>query len=462
MRRAGGRRVAWVRRIPAACTALAPYAPLATGLLVALVAVAESLAFSSTQPVTGDTVSVPAGTPYGPAGTLVNVPPTADPTGPGERGAGPWVPGPAQLIVLPLLALATTLPLPLLWAQPLAGALVACAAAVMSIAAFDTFTVAGAVTQLIAAYRSGRHGSPVPAVLAVAPFPLLAVALAAAGRTDGQAWMLALLAACTAPAAALAGIARRARRRAMADTAARQVMSESLLEHAARGERARIARELHDVVAHHISMVAVQAETARLAVPGMPDAGAERLLAIGDTARAALTEMRRLLGVLREDAEAEPAWRPQPGLRLHELNELLDASREASGTVTRLVLRGAPVELDPGVELAAYRIVQEALTNVRRHAPGAAVDVELDYGDEVVRLRVRDNGPGPPSNEPGNEPDDEPGDEQGGHGLSGMRERAAAVGADLHAGPAPGGGFLVEARLPRSDERLSGKERPSG
>ncbi|MEO3798787.1 sensor histidine kinase [Nonomuraea sp. B1E8] len=452
MRRAGGRRMAWVRRIPAACTALAPYAPLATGVLPALLAVAESLAaLSSTRPVLGDTVSVPAG-------TFVDAPPTADRAGPGARGAEPWVPDPAQLIVLPLLALATTLPLPLLWAQPFAGALVACAAAVMSIAAFDTFTVAGTVTQLIAAYRSGHHGPPVPAVLAVAPFPLLAVALAAAGRTDGQAWMLALLAACTAPAAALAGIARRARRRAMADTAARQVMSESLLEHAARGERARIARELHDVVAHHISMVAVQAETARLAVPGMPDAGAERLLAIGDTARAALTEMRRLLGVLREDAEAEPAWRPQPGLRLHELNELLDASREASGTVTRLVLRGTPVELDPGVELAAYRIIQEALTNVRRHAPGAAVDVELDYGDEVVRLRVRDNGPGPPSNEPG----DEPGDEQGGHGLSGMRERAAAVGAGLHTGPAPGGGFLVEARLPRSDERLPGKERPSG
>ncbi|MEU0570581.1 sensor histidine kinase, partial [Nonomuraea sp. NPDC005983] len=227
---------------------------------------------------------------------------------------------------------------------------------------------------------------------------------------------------------------------ALATTAARQVVADSLLEHTARGERARIARELHDVVAHHISMVAVQAETARLAIPGMPDAGAQRLLAIGDTARAALTEMRRLLGVLREDAETDAADRqPQPGLRLRELNDLLDESRAASGTGTRLILRGSPVTLDPGVELAAYRIVQEALTNARRHAPGAAVDVELHYTGDALRLLVRDNGPGASTAGEG-------------HGLSGMRERAAAVGGELRAGPATGGGFLVEARLPGKDE----------
>ncbi|TMR98284.1 sensor histidine kinase [Nonomuraea basaltis] len=343
---------------------------------------------------------------------------------------------PLSIIVLPLLALATTLPLPLLWAQPLIGAIVTGAASVLSITAFHTLTVAGAVAQVIAAYRAGRHGPPAPAVLVTVPFPILAVVLEPAG----QLRVVMLMLACLAPAAALAGIARRARGKALADTAARQVVADSLLEHTARGERARIARELHDVVAHHISMVAVQAETARLAVPGMPAAGAERLLAIGDTARAALTEMRRLLGVLREDAQAEASWRPQPGLRLHELNELLDESRDASGTGTRLVLSGAPAELDPGVELAAYRIVQEALTNARRHAPGAAVDVELHYTDGALRLVVRDNGPGPA------------GGEAGGHGLSGMRERAAAVGGELRTGPAPGGGFFVEARLPGRDE----------
>ncbi|MET9339325.1 sensor histidine kinase [Nonomuraea sp. NPDC003804] len=261
---------------------------------------------------------------------------------------------------------------------------------------------------------------------------------AAGMSAGGYPYLLVLLLACLAPAAALAGVAWRARGDARESGAARQAIADTLLEHTARGERARIARELHDVVAHHISLVAVQAETARLATPGMPAAGAERLSAIGDTARAALTEMRRLLGVLREDAETTSAdWHPQPGLRLSELNELVDESRQASGTATRLILRGDPVELDPGVELAAYRIIQEALTNARRHAAGAAVDVELRYTGQGVLVRVRDNGPGPSPDAPA-----------AGHGLSGMRERAAAVGGELSTGPAPGGGFLVEARLP--------------
>ena len=128
-------------------------------------------------------------------------------------------------------------------------------------------------------------------------------------------------------------------------------------------------------------MIAVQAETARLTTPGMPAAGAQRFAEIGDTARAGLTEMRRLLGVLREDAGETAADRhPQPGLA--QLTELIDEAREASGAGARLIVSGPVAPLDPGVELAAYRIVQEALTNARRHAPGAAVDVELRYDDE--------------------------------------------------------------------------------
>jgi signal transduction histidine kinase len=256
-----------------------------------------------------------------------------------------------------------------------------------------------------------------------------------------------VLLAALAPAAAWAGIARRARREALVHRAARQAIAGTLLEHTARGERARIARELHDVVAHHISMIAVQAETARLTTAGMPAAGAQRLSEIGDTARAGLTEMRRLLGVLREDAQTDAAERrPQPGLQ--QLNDLLDDARDTSGAVTRLIVSGPPVTLGPGVELAAYRIIQEALTNARRHAPGAAVDVELHYTDDALRLRIRDNGPGPPIAAPA-----------GGHGLPGMRERAAAgggrlrtgpaaVGGRLRTGPAAVGGFLVEATLP--------------
>ncbi|MER6950122.1 sensor histidine kinase [Nonomuraea sp. NPDC000554] len=428
--RSGGWASGW-RRVAAV-----PHAPVVAGVLLALLALAESVAHARTTPLAyefGHTVSRPVGEAVGmTVGETVGA--TVAHLGGPPPAAGPGAA--LYYVVFGLLGLAATLPIALLWAQPAAAAAVVSATSLLSAAAFQTLTVAGVAAQLLAAYRLGRCGSQRPALLLAAPFPVLALAYPA----DGELRVLVLLLGCLAPAAALAGIARRARGEALADTAARQVIADSLLEHTARGERARIARELHDVVAHHISMVAVQAETARLAIPGMPDAGAQRLSAIGDTARAALTEMRRLLGVLREDAETDAADRqPQPGLRLRELNELLDESRAASGTGTRLILRGSPVTLDPGVELAAYRIVQEALTNARRHAPGAAVDVELHYTGDALRLLVRDNGPGQSTAGEG-------------HGLSGMRERAAAVGGELRAGPATGGGFLVEARLPGKDE----------
>jgi signal transduction histidine kinase len=234
----------------------------------------------------------------------------------------------------------------------------------------------------------------------------------------------------------LLGTAVRERGAAAASAEASRATADTLLEHAARGERARIARELHDVVAHHISMIAVQAETARLTTPGMPPEGAKRLVAIGDTARSALTEMRRLLGVLREDVGSDLVRAPQPGLQ--QLNELVDEARASSGAGTRLIVSGRVVALDPGVQLTAYRIVQEALTNARRHAPGAAVDVELEFAAEALLVRVRDNGPGPPYTAA----------ENNGHGLLGMRERAAMVGGTLAVGRSAGGGFLVEAVLP--------------
>ena len=165
--------------------------------------------------------------------------------------------------------------------------------------------------------------------------PFLVLAFAGARPASSEAAFLTLLLAVLAPAAALGGIARRARREASAQHAARQDIAGALLEHSALGERTRIARELHDIVAHHISMVSVQAETARLTTPGMPAAGARQLTAIGDTARAALTEMRQLLGVLRQDDNGETAERrPQPTLA--ELAELIDETRDATGAATRL------------------------------------------------------------------------------------------------------------------------------
>jgi signal transduction histidine kinase len=343
-----------------------------------------------------------------------------------------------------VLGLATTLPLAFL--RPAPAAVVLSAASLLSLGLFRFLTVAGAAALLVAVYRSGRVGTwhrgdaadGLAAQYAAAglsvPFGVLALATFGAVGTDNR--ILTVVLAALVPAAAWAGVARRSRAEALLRTSATEVIVGSLAEHTARGERARIARELHDVVAHHISMIAVQAETARLTTPGMPAAGAQRLSEIGDTARAGLTEMRRLLGVLREDAQVVlPDRHPQPGLA--QLPRLVDEARESSGAAYRLIISGSPVTVDPGVGLAAFRIVQEALTNAMRHAPGAAVDVEVHYGDGDLRLRIRDNGPGP-----------EPAAPDGGHGLLGMRERAAAMGGELRAGPATVGGFLVEASLP--------------
>jgi signal transduction histidine kinase len=345
-------------------------------------------------------------------------------------------------LVLCLVALATTLPPAFVTRE--AAAVTVVTAGVVSLTLFHTITVAAALAQVIVLHQLAYGGSPRTRAQAVAVCvsgSFLALALARPVPSGSEAGVLTVLLATLAPAAALAGVARRARADALLHDAARQAVAGDLLEHAARGERARIVRELHDVVAHHISMIAVQAETARMTTPGLPAKGAQRLVAISDTARTALTEMRRLLGVLREDARTDPAvLHPQPGLQ--RLNELLDEARDASGSAARLILSGRPVSLDPGVELAAYRIVQEALTNARRHAAGAGVDVELQYDADALRLRIRDNGPGPPTPAPAI-----------GHGLSGMRERATAVGGRVLTGPAAGGGFLVEATLPSDAPR---------
>jgi signal transduction histidine kinase len=391
------RRAGVVRRLAAA-----PHAPAVAGALLAVLAVAQTLAL------------------------------------PPGRGGIDF----AQGVSLVLLALFSTLPLGLLWSYPPGAAVAVGAACVLSLAAFHTLTVAGLIAQLIVLYRLGRSGPQLLAAALALPYLVLAL-LRPSGTADR---ILSVLLAVLGPAAAWAGAARRARSEAVEHTAVREVIAGSLLEHTARGERVRVSRELHDVVAHHISMIAVQAETARLTTPGMPAAGAQRLSAIGDTARAALTEMRRLLGVLREDTRADTGGdrRPQPGLK--QLSELLDEAREASGSGIRLIVRGPMASLDPGVELAAYRIVQEALTNARRHAAGAAIDVELHYTADALWLRVRDNGPGPPpaSSSAATPPS--------GHGLLGMRERAAAVGGKLRTGAASGGGFVVEAMLPAAAE----------
>jgi signal transduction histidine kinase len=208
-----------------------------------------------------------------------------------------------------------------------------------------------------------------------------------------------------------------------------------LAQEALAGERARIARELHDIVAHSVSVMGVQAGAARLSMDTEPDRARQVLLSIEETAREAVGELRRLLGVLRADNQP-PELAPQPGLA--DLPGLLAQSQEAGVAVT-LTIEGAPVSLPAGVDLAAYRIVQEALTNVRKHAAPCAASLRIAYGDSRITLEVRDTGTQARHPDAG---------KNGGHGLVGMRERAVVYGGTLEAGPDTAGGFLVSAILP--------------
>jgi signal transduction histidine kinase len=202
---------------------------------------------------------------------------------------------------------------------------------------------------------------------------------------------------------------------------------------AAAAERARIARELHDIVAHHVSVMVVQADGARYALRTDSGRTETALTAISDTGRQALTEMRKLLGVLRSAGE-QSGLAPVPGLG--ELRELLDQAR-AAGLEVSYTLTGTPRELPEGAELAAYRVVQESLTNTRKHGGLAATAaVTLRYEPDGLTVEVTDDGIASPYDAPA------------GHGLAGMRERIAMYGGTVQAGPLPGGGFGVTAHLP--------------
>jgi signal transduction histidine kinase len=200
-------------------------------------------------------------------------------------------------------------------------------------------------------------------------------------------------------------------------------------------ERARIARELHDVVAHHMSLIAVRAETAPYRLSDLPESARAEFGSLSEVAREALTEMRRLLGVLRHDQPAGLAPQPQ----LSDIPALVDAARRA-GVSVELIVSPALDRVPSGVAVCAYRIVQESLSNVSQHAPGTEVTVSVGHDAGTVLLRVANGPSGPASSTP---------TERGpGHGLIGMRERVALLGGSLSAGPAPDGGYVVSAVLP--------------
>jgi signal transduction histidine kinase len=230
--------------------------------------------------------------------------------------------------------------------------------------------------------------------------------------------------------------ARRATVEALQERAERAEQTRAVeAERAVAEERTRIARDLHDVVAHSMSVMVVQATAARRVLDREPEQAAAALDAIESTGRQALTEMRRLLGVLRDDRSEPAALAPQPSI--DGLSSLVDQFVEA-GLPATLELAGPVRELPAGVGLSAYRIVQEALTNALKHAgPASKVEVKVRYGDVDVEVEVLDDGRGAASS----------GTDRG-HGLLGMRERVDVCGGELRTGPRSGGGFAVRARLP--------------
>jgi signal transduction histidine kinase len=212
-------------------------------------------------------------------------------------------------------------------------------------------------------------------------------------------------------------------------------------DHAAAAERARVAREMHDIVAHNIAVMIALADGAAYTIAQNPDQAAALMSHASETGRSALTEMRRLLGILRQPGAAAAGNAPQPALA--DLDTMIDTVREA-GLAVRLTVSGQPSPLPPSAQLALYRIIQEALTNTLKHADATSAHVRLHYRDGEIGLEVTDDGrrggiAAPVS--PG------AGSMAAGHGLAGMRERAAVFGGEVSAGPRPEGGWRVHTVL---------------
>jgi len=342
-------------------------------------------------------------------------------------------------VVVPL-ALAQTLPLTFRRVRPVSVlALTLVCGIVFNVGFADSPTLPlGVVVSLytVAVYCERSVSMRAGLITAVAlPVPILVAAgfavdsaLLPLGITAG-AWML--------------GDNLRTRRAYLGELEAKAVRLEREREQEARRavarERARIARELHDVISHNVSVMVVQAAAGGDVFDAEPSRARSALTSIEATGREALSELRRLLGVIRTDDDADPALAPQPGLE--RLAALLEQVR-AAGLAVELTVEGARSPLPPGLDLAAYRIVQEALTNTLKHAEASQASVTVRYGATELMVDVIDDGHGAAAN----------GAPGGGRGLVGMRERAALYDGSIRAGPRPDGGFAVSARFPLSHE----------
>jgi signal transduction histidine kinase len=329
----------------------------------------------------------------------------------------------AQVLTFPIapravgvaFALVTTLPIAFRHTHPVAATLVLF---LPWLYPTDGYLVLGYVIVLLMLYALAVQVDDLRVVVAVSAFGL---AIGVAGLIRNEEGIGEWLSTClvlTAPVA-VGRLVRRERDRTHQIAVAE--------------ERARIARELHDVVAHGVSLIAVQADAAEAALEHDPARAGAPLRTIRGSAHDALAEMRRMLGVLRAGDEGSE-HSPQPGLA--QLPELVEHA-QAAGLPVALEVDGEPRPLAPSLDLTAYRIVQEALTNVRKHAPGAPTTVRLAWSPATLELAIRDSGPGPNGSSDG-------------HGLVGMQERVRIHGGRLHTGGTAGGGFEVIVQLPLS------------
>lgn len=340
--------------------------------------------------------------------------------------------------VQPLVAGIAALPLILIRANPALGWAVSAAGALVIPLVFDRtddydfpWQVVH-VMVLMALLLAVSMRSPLP-VVGVAWVSTALLFLANAPGQDGRGWAFGLTVLVAFGLLIRWLVLSRRQLAQQEEVAEVERARRAILE-----ERARIARDLHDVVAHHMSLVVVQAQSAPYRLGGLSDDAKSEFDSIGATAREALNEIRGMLGVLRSDGHL-PEHAPMPGL--DRIDELVEGSRRAGMTVT--VERGPLAALSETAELALYRIAQESLSNAARHAPGAAVHLRLSGDAEVTELRVANDAGGSVAVTVGATPD-----VVSGHGIVGMRDRALSVGGTLAAGPRPGGGFEVRARIP--------------
>ncbi|MFC0097003.1 sensor histidine kinase [Micromonospora marina] len=356
------------------------------------------------------------------------VPPEVQPAPPGSTLG-------ALLLVFVMcapLVLRRRYPLAVLWATTAAASLVLVTDGDRQPALFPCVVL----TCLVAVYSAAAH-SPyrLPALASVPVVALLALGLRELMVVTVPADRLPFV--VLAPLVAAAGGHHVWRRRAGEDRqrlTAEARAHEQALRDAVAGERARIARELHDVVTHHVSVMVIQAGAARTVLAAAPDQAREALLAVESTGRSALTELRHVMGLLAESEPDDPED-PQPGI--DDLPDLVARMRDA-GVPVGLTVSGERRPVTSGVGLTAYRVVQEALTNMVRHAPGAAGTVVVEYAPERLRIEVGNTEPGVPAAT----------GTTGGRGLIGLRERLAVYGGTLRAGARPGAGYHVEALIP--------------